>query len=182
MNDVRVMQTKIAQLQGEVKRLQRIAGNTRADRLLKLAAQNARQMVVWRFEGDAISRRACLEAGMSRRAWEWGRALLIAARIHDGEDLTETDLDACMEAIAVTEQNACQNGIDAVTLRLPMWARSGQNSGQRSGQSIGQRSGQNHVHFLPTSRENAQSRGVASGGIPRNRRQEIEQRHMEVNR
>ena len=122
MNEVNVLRAKNAYLQGELHRLYRIANMTRQERTLRLAAKNARQMIEWRFRGDSISQRACIEMGMSRRSWEWGRALLMAARIHNGIDITEGSFQACMEAVNVTERAIKSNGLQPVLIRLPRWA------------------------------------------------------------
>ncbi|MCB9150210.1 MAG: hypothetical protein H6641_15750 [Caldilineaceae bacterium] len=59
---------------------------------------------------------------MSRRAWEWGRALMMAARIHNGSDITETSFQACMEAINAAERAMKKHGLQPVMIRLPRWA------------------------------------------------------------
>lgn len=65
---------------------------------------NARVLLVSRFEGKAITRAGAAALGISRRAWEWARALLRAAGIHDGRDVTEASFGTALAALEAAGQ------------------------------------------------------------------------------
>lgn len=83
----------------ENRRLRRLAGDKRAAGILLRAEADAKTMLVWRFAGVPVSRSSCYELGMSLRRWEWARALLIVARVHDGRDVTAAEFAVAVAAL-----------------------------------------------------------------------------------
>ncbi len=107
-----------SQLRAENRRLRKMTVNRGRGRILNRALDDATAMVTWRFAGYSISRDSCGKLGIGDRRWEWARALLMAARIHDGADLTEPDFDAALRKLAATHDRIeAQGDIGALILR-----------------------------------------------------------------
>lgn len=107
-----------AQLRADNRRLRKLKVNAGRGRILSRAFHDATVMLAWRFAGYAISRSKCVKLGVTDRRWEWARALMIAARIHDGADVTETDFDAALRKLATTHDRIeAQGDIGALVLR-----------------------------------------------------------------
>ena len=95
----------------ENRRLRRLAVNRRGPgRTLHRAMEDAKAMLLWRYAGLSVSRRACVEYGMSERRWEWARALLLAARVWDqlDNDVAQYHADDIQRAMAAVEHKADQ--------------------------------------------------------------------------
>lgn len=88
-----------AQLRADNRRLRKLKRNAGSGRILSRALADATAMLAWRFAGYSISRVKCAELGITERRWEWARALLMAARIHDGHDITQPDFDAALRSL-----------------------------------------------------------------------------------
>lgn len=107
-----------AQLRAENRRLRKLKVNAGRGRILSRAQHDATVMLTWRFAGYAISRAKCAELGVTERRWEWARALMIAARIHDGADVTEPDFDVALRKLAATHDRIeAQEDIGALVIR-----------------------------------------------------------------
>lgn len=107
-----------AQLRAENRRLRKLKVNAGRGRILSCALHDATVMLTWRFAGYAISRAKCAELGVSERRWEWARALMIAARIHDGTDIIETDFDVALRKLATAHDHIEAKGdIGAIIIR-----------------------------------------------------------------
>ena len=106
-----------AQLRAENRRLRKLSVNRGHGRIVTRALDDAAAMLAWRFAGYSISRESCRELGLSERRWEWARALLWAARIHDGQDLTEDDFESAKRAIARKAAAIMESG-DLAPLRM----------------------------------------------------------------
>lgn len=107
-----------AQLRAENRRLRKLKVNAGRGRILNRALHDATVMLTWRFAGYAISRAKCAELGVTDRRWEWARALMIAARIHDGADVTEGDFDTALRKLAAAHDRIeATNDIGALVLR-----------------------------------------------------------------
>jgi hypothetical protein len=110
--------TENAQLRAENRRLRKLKVNAGRGRILARALDDATVMLTWRFAGYSISRAKCAELGLTDRPWEWARALLMAARIHDGADITETDFDVALRKLAAAyDRIEAQEDIGALVLR-----------------------------------------------------------------
>ena len=107
-----------AQLRKENRRLRQMPVNRGRGRILSRALDDATAMLAWRFAGYSISRDSCRELGLSERPWEWARALLMAARIHDGNDLTEPLFDVAVRRLAAAHDRIEADGdIGALIIR-----------------------------------------------------------------
>ena len=107
-----------AQLRADNRRLRSLVVNRGRGRILARALDDATAMLAWRFAGFAITRDACLELGLPERRWEWARALLMAARIHDGWDITEPQFDLAVRKLAATHDRIeAQGDIGALIMR-----------------------------------------------------------------
>ena len=110
--------TENSHLRAENRRLRKMKVNSGRGRILNRAFDDATAMLAWRFAGFSISRDSCRGLGISERRWEWARALLIVARIHDGSDITEPDFDAALTRLAAAHDRiAAQGDIGALVLR-----------------------------------------------------------------
>jgi hypothetical protein len=101
---------------------------------------HAQQLLIWRFSGLSISRSAVEELGMTRRRWQWARALLETARIHDGQDVTATDFDGAVMAVDVAIRQLQRNGLESLKMRLPQHVLL-QNFYVRAGKGVGKKMG-----------------------------------------
>lgn len=107
-----------AQLRAENRRLRRLKVNAGRGRILSRALHDATAMLAWRFAGYSISRGKCAELGVTERRWEWARALMMAAGIHDGGDVTEADFDVALRLLAARYDRIEATGdIAALVLR-----------------------------------------------------------------
>ncbi len=107
-----------AQLRADNRRLRKLKVNAGRGRILAKALHDATVLLTWRFAGYAISRAKCAELGVSGRRWEWARALMIAARIHDGGDVTEPDFDTALRRLVAAHDRIEASGdIGALIMR-----------------------------------------------------------------
>lgn len=105
-------------LRAENRRLRKLKRNAGRGRILERAMADATAMLAWRFAGYAISRAKARDLGITERRWEWARALLQVARIHDGNDVTEPDFDAALRKLAAAHDRIEATGdIGALILR-----------------------------------------------------------------
>jgi len=98
-------------IQTENRKLRRLAVNRRGHgRTVHRAMEDAKAILLWRYGGLNVSRRACVDYGMSERRWEWARALLLAARVWDdlANDVASHYADDINRAIAAVEYKADQ--------------------------------------------------------------------------
>lgn len=117
-------QIDIATLQAENRRLRRLTTNGKQGRVIHRTAQDARQLVAWRFSGYSISRRNCLAYGMSERRWAWAIALLKVAKVLDitaswADDFLLDDVQLCADALDRAVRKLESNGIGPLVFRLP---------------------------------------------------------------
>lgn len=107
-----------AQLRADNRRLRQMVVNRGRGRILNRALDDATAMLAWRFAGYAITRDACRELGLPERRWEWARALLMAARIHDGWDIIEPQFDQAARKLAATHDRIEASGdVQALIVR-----------------------------------------------------------------
>ena len=112
-----------ALLRAQNRKLRRLTVNRGEGKVLSAAREDAKALLVWRFAGYAVTRRACRDLGMSERRWEWARAMLLAARVWDmfGNDVHDDfaeDFDAAVAAVErAAERMAAQGNIDALKMR-----------------------------------------------------------------
>lgn len=95
----------------ENRKLRRLAVNRRGHgRTLHRAMEDAKAILLWRYGGLNVSRRACVDYGMSERRWEWARALLLAARVWDelANDVAQYHADDIQRAMQAVEYKADQ--------------------------------------------------------------------------
>lgn len=71
----------------------------RETQILRRALDAAQFMAMCHMAGQSASRDACVADGMPQRAWYWGRALLMDARLHNGRGLTTANMDEINEGI-----------------------------------------------------------------------------------
>lgn len=110
--------TENAQLRAENRRLRKLKVNAGRGRILERAMADATAMLAWRFAGYSISRAKARDLGITERRWEWARALLLVARIHDGNDVTEPDFDAALRKLAAAHDRIeAQGDIGSLILR-----------------------------------------------------------------
>ena len=106
------------QLRTENRRLRKLKRNAGRGRILERAMADATAMLAWRFAGYSISRAKARDLGITERRWEWARALLQVARVHDGDDVTEPDFDAAVRKLAAAHDRIeAQGDIGALILR-----------------------------------------------------------------
>ena len=107
-----------AQLRADNRRLRQMVVNRGRGRILSRALDDATAMLAWRFAGYAITRDSCHELGLPERRWEWARALLMTARIHDGDDITEPAFDVAIRKLAGAHDRIdAQGDIGALIMR-----------------------------------------------------------------
>ena len=105
-------------LRAENRRLRKLKRNAGRGRILERAMADATAMLAWRFAGYSISRAKARDLGITERRWEWARALLLVARIHDGNDVTEPDFDAALRKLAAAHDRIEATGdIGALIMR-----------------------------------------------------------------
>ena len=110
--------TENSHLRAENRRLRKMTVNAGRGRILARAMDDATAMLAWRFAGYSISRDSCERLGIGDRRWEWARALLMVARVHDGADVTEPDFDAALRRLAAAHDRLeAQNSIEPLILR-----------------------------------------------------------------
>lgn len=107
-----------AQLRADNRRLRKLVVNRDRGRILDRALDDATALLTWRFAGYAISRKYARQLGLSERRWEWARALLMAARIHNGDDITEPDFQIAVQRLATAHDRIMATGdIGALVIR-----------------------------------------------------------------
>lgn len=107
-----------SQLRADNRRLRQLVVNRGRGRILARALDDATAMLAWRFAGYAITRDSCHELGLPERRWEWARALLMTARIHDGDDITEPQFDVAIRQLAAAHDRIdAQGDIGALIIR-----------------------------------------------------------------
>ncbi|MCB0097590.1 MAG: hypothetical protein KDE46_17790 [Caldilineaceae bacterium] len=126
-----------ASLRRENRYLRRVTRESRHGRMLRRTHVDAKQLLVWRFAGITICRRECGEMGMSQRRWQWARALLMTARLHDGRDLVMCEFEGAVRALEASVHHLEQKGLAALRLRMPRSAFGGKGEGGR-GKSEGE--------------------------------------------
>lgn len=110
--------TENAELRAANRRLRKLTANAGQGRILSRALSDATVMLAWRFAGYAISRAKVGSLGISQNRWEWARALMRAARIHDGQDVTLPDFDEALSRLVATHDRMVEHGnIDALRVR-----------------------------------------------------------------
>lgn len=173
---------KIAKLQAENAKLRRVAQRTGAAARLDRIQVDAKQLLVWRFSGFAISQRACQEYGMTRRAWQWARGLLMLAGVHDCTDLTCTDFNQALEALDAATHRVQTEGLDRLKFILPThctlenWYKRQEKARNTACNTARQVVSQNaSPSDTPSTARGGVNGSMGSGG-QRDRRREIEQR------
>lgn len=107
-----------AQLKAENRRLRKLKVNAGSGRILSRALNDATALLAWRFAGYSIGRKKSRSLGITERRWEWARALMMAARIHDGNDVTEPDFD-----LALRKLSAKHDTLEAAGDIAPLYMR-----------------------------------------------------------
>lgn len=112
---------KVADLQAENRTLRkRLPESTGDMRRLRQAYRDAKAMLNNRFAGYSISRQNCLTMGIPRRRWPWAIALLKLARVHNGRDVIEQDLETAVTALDAAFRSLENAGTVArLKMRLP---------------------------------------------------------------
>lgn len=112
---------KVADLQKENQQLRKRLPESVGDmRRLRQAYRDARAMLTHRFNGYSISRASCLTLSIPRRRWPWAVGLLKLARVHNGRDVIEQDLDAAIAALDAAFKSLENAGtIARLKMRLP---------------------------------------------------------------
>ena len=170
-----------AQLRSENRYLRKVTKDSAHGRLLRRTHTDAQQLIVWRFAGFPISRPAAHEQGMTRRRWQWSRALLMLARVHNGEDIITCNFDEAISQLAATVAKLERDGLELLRLKLPISARkAGTPVGTALGSPAGTQLGNSRGQSVPAAREKADRVGTQTGKM-RDRRAEVMQRHREVN-
>lgn len=164
-----------ATLRAENRYLRKLVGNSKHGRLLRRTHTDAQQLIAWRFAGLSISRRAANEMGMGQRRWQWARALLMLAGVHNGEDVIEPDFDAVLRALHDTAVSLEKTGLERLRLRLPRFV----NAANGAANGVANHAANFHGQTVTALREKA-GRGGPQVGQMRDRRREIELR-MGVN-
>lgn len=94
------LRSRLETLQRENSQLRRqLREKSREGRILRRALDAAQFMAITHLAGQSASRGACMADGMPRRAWYWGRALLVDARCHNGRRFTTNSIDEINEGI-----------------------------------------------------------------------------------
>ncbi|MEZ4707585.1 MAG: hypothetical protein R3A44_10280 [Caldilineaceae bacterium] len=164
-----------ATLRAENRYLRKLVGNSKHGRLLRRTHTDAQQLIAWRFAGLSISRRAANEMGMGQRRWQWARALLMLAGVHNGEDVIEPDFDAVLRALHDTSVSLEKTGLDRLRLRLPRFVNAANGAAHVAANGVANHAANFHGQTVTALREKA-GRGGAQTGQMRDRRAEIEQR------
>lgn len=174
MNNEATMRAKLATLQAENRKLRRIAQNSRQSALLDRITIDAQQLLIWRFSGLSIARRAAEEMGMSQRRWTWARALLQHARIHDDMDVTAADFDGALTALESSVNYLHRAGLGSLKMRLPQHVL----LANQKAKAAANPPVNNGVQKLANSRVDAHSRGDAQKWGGSDRRRDVEARHI----
>lgn len=88
------LRARLETLQRENTQLRRqLRENCRETQILRKALDAAQFMIVTHLAGQSASRAACVRDGMPQRAWYWGRALLVDARVHNGKRFTTANIE-----------------------------------------------------------------------------------------
>ena len=176
------LRAKIAKQQDENAKILLIANRTGAAARVDRIHTDAKQLLVWRFSGFAISQRACQEYGMTRRAWQWARGLLMLAGVHDGRDLTCTDFNQALEALEAATRRVQTEGMDRLKFILPThctlenWYKRQEKARNTARNTAPQVASQNASYSDTSSTGRGGANASIGGGAQRDRRREIEQR------
>ena len=110
---------KIANLQAENRFLRRkVKENAPAGRILRQAHRDALVMLSWHFAGINPSRSFCAESGISVRRWAWARALMMCARLYEGNNLSDDVLpEDAIRILKSTVQRMEREGIEGLRMR-----------------------------------------------------------------
>lgn len=113
-----VYRARIQTLQAENAKLRRrLREKSREARVLESALNAALYLVTLHTAGCSTSRAAAVADGIPERAWHWGRALLMAARVHDGRAITTFNIDELSTALSGTVQRIEKQGFYAMRAR-----------------------------------------------------------------
>lgn len=113
---------KSAKLQRENHYLRRI-NKVRPHLKLVVRAEAAAQLLaLWHIAGYLTSRYACMSFGMSERTYYAGKALLVAARVHNGQRWTVSNPEA-IEARIRTTVERCRKSPEILAWRMPLSKR-----------------------------------------------------------
>lgn len=94
------LNAELAHARRENRRLMRLAGDRKKASILRRAEVDAKTLLTWRINGLCVSRSSAYELGMSFRRWEWARALLLYAGVHNGGDIAYAgDLAALVDKL-----------------------------------------------------------------------------------
>jgi hypothetical protein len=180
---VETLLAKVEKLQAENAKLRRIAKRTGAAARLDRIHTDAKQLLVWRFSGFAISQRACQEYGMTRRSWQWARGLLMLAGVHDGRDLTCTDFNQALESLEAATRRVQTEGLDRLKFILPThctlenWYKRQEKKARNTARNTAHQTVSQDASFSDTSSTDRGGINASiGGGGQRDRRREIEQR------
>lgn len=125
--EIERLRLKVGDLQSENAGLRRRLSDVGEMRRLRQAYRDAKAMLMHRFNGYSISRDNCLALGISERHWTNARALLQTARVHNGIDVTESELDAAINRLDTAFKSMEEAGTaQRMKMRLPnsrMWIR-----------------------------------------------------------
>ena len=178
---------KMARLQAENTKLRRVAKQSGDAARLERITTDAKQLLVWRFSGFSISQRAVSGYGMTRRAWQWARGLLMLAGIHNGHDLTCSDFNEALAAFNGAVARLEREGLEPLKFSLPQhctlenrYKRQEKLASKTACNTAGNTARQgmnNNASFsnAPSTNNRAVGEGLRSG-IGRDRRREIEER------
>lgn len=118
----------VADLRAENARLRkRLPQSTGDMRFLRQAHRDAAAMLLHRFNGYSISRDNCVALGIPERRWSRARALLMTARLHDGNDVVAADFDQALRLLdGCAGEMEAAGTIERLKLRVPpsrLWRR-----------------------------------------------------------
>ena len=107
-----------AKLRQENRQLRRRLGD-RELRVLRSAVADALLLGALHFAGQYTSRRA-VAGVMSEHRWWLARALLLLARVHDGQRITAGTPEELERAVEVARQRVEREGLAVLRHRLPL--------------------------------------------------------------
>lgn len=111
-----------AKLQQENHYLRRVNKVRPHLKLVVRAEAAAHLLALWHVAGYLTSRYACMSFGMSERTYYAGKALLVAARVHNGQRWTVNDPDT-IEARIRTTVERCRKSPEILAWRMPLSKR-----------------------------------------------------------
>lgn len=118
------LRVQIATVQTENRRLRKLTTNGKQGKILHRANLDALQLVAWRESQLSITRRACLEYGMSERRWWWAVALLKLAGVlpmesFSADEFAVEEVVEIQARIARAAKRVEINGLSLLEFRLP---------------------------------------------------------------